>query len=66
MNFQKFLRTPFVREHLQWLLLEKCESYEKVQGTDWNEYQNTLTFRVNKMFQDIIEIIPSKRSKEHS
>ena len=40
---------------------EKWESYEKVLGVEWNEYQNIFIFRVNKMFEDVIEIVPSKR-----
>ena len=40
---------------------EKCESYEKVLGVEWNEYQDIFIFRVNKMFEDVIEIVPSKR-----
>ena len=40
---------------------EKYESYEKVLGVEWNEYQDSFSFRVNKMFEDVIEIVPSKR-----
>ena len=40
---------------------EKCESYEKVFGIEWNEYQDIFVFRVNKIFEDVIEIVPSKR-----
>ena len=40
---------------------EISESYEKVLGVEWNEYQNIFIFRVNKMFEDVIEIVPSKR-----
>ena len=28
---------------------------------EWNEYQDIFIFRVNKMFEDVIEIVPSKR-----
>ena len=40
---------------------EKRESYEKVLGVEWSEYQDVFIFRVNKMFDDVIEVIPSKR-----
>ena len=40
---------------------EISESYEKVLGVEWNEYQDVFIFRVNKMFEDVIEIVPSKR-----
>ena len=40
---------------------EKCESYEKILGVEWNEYQDIFIFRVNKMFEDVIEIVPLKR-----
>ena len=39
----------------------KCESYEKVLGAERNKYQDVFTFRVNKMSEDVIEIVPSKR-----
>ena len=38
---------------------EKCESYQRVLGVEWNEYQDIFIFRVNKRF--IIEIVPLKR-----
>ena len=40
---------------------ENFESYEKVLGVEWNECQEIFIFRVNKMFEDVIEIVPSKR-----
>ena len=40
---------------------EKRKSYEKVLGVEWSEYQDVFIFRGNKMFEDVIEIIPSKR-----
>ena len=40
---------------------EKCESYEKILGAQWNEYQDIFIFRVNKMLEDVMEIVPSKR-----
>ena len=40
---------------------EKCESYERVLGVEWNEYQDIFIFRVNKRFEDVIEIVPLKR-----
>ena len=39
---------------------ENGESYEKVLGGEWNGYQDISIFRVNKMFEDVIEIVPSK------
>ena len=40
---------------------EKRKSYEKVLGVEWSEYQDVFIFRGNKMFEDVIEIVPSKR-----
>ena len=40
---------------------KKRKSYEKVLGVEWSEYQDVFIFRGNKMFDDVIEIIPSKR-----
>ena len=40
---------------------EKSESYEKVLGVEWNEYQDIFIFRVKKMLEDVTEIVPSAR-----
>lgn len=40
---------------------EKCKGYEKVLGREWNEYQGTFIFIVNKIFEDVIEIVSWKR-----
>ena len=40
---------------------EKRKSYEKVLGVEWSEYQDVFIFRGNKMFEDVIEIVPSKK-----
>ena len=49
------------RDNTRYKTDEKFESYEKVLGVEWNEYQDIFIFRVNKMFEDVIEIVPSKR-----
>ena len=41
--------------------LMKSVEVEKVLVVEWNEYQDIFKFRVNKMFEDVIEIVPSKR-----
>ena len=41
--------------------LMKSVEVEKVLVVEWNEYQDICKFRVNKMFEDVIEIVPSKR-----
>ena len=41
--------------------LIKSVEVEKVLVVEWNEYQDIFKFRVNKMFEDVIEIVPSKR-----
>ena len=40
---------------------ENCERQENVLDVEWNEYQDVFIFRVNKMFEDVIEIVPLKR-----
>ena len=40
---------------------DEISESEKVLDVEWNEYQDIFVFRVNKMFEDIIEIVPSKR-----
>ena len=49
------------RDNTRYKTDEKCESYEKVLSVECNEYQDIFIFKVNKMFEDVIEIVPSKR-----
>ena len=46
-KFAKFLRTPFLTEHLQWLLLHLLCFFKKVL---FNSYFATLLWRTNNFF----------------
>ena len=61
-TFRKLIQECEGSDNTRYKTDEKCESYEKVLGVEWNECQDIFIFRVTKMFEDVIEIVPSKRS----
>ena len=60
-TLRKLIKECEFNDNTRYKTDEISESYEKVLGVEWNEYQDIFVFRVNKMFEDIIEIVPSKR-----
>ena len=63
MKFVKFLRTPFLTEHLRWLLLKLNIHtsaanllHIKIGNLDWNENYQKETKRINDSATDLLHI----------